>query len=405
MSADLHDEDVIVIGAGPCGLAIARQLAHERGIDALVVDGADAPASAWRLRPDGFRLNTCGFWSHLPGQRIPRRHGRWPGRDAMVAYFDDYVRRQGVRLRLGVTVVRLDGHDDRWLVTTEDGHAHARAVIVATGNYHTPALPPWPGMDGFTREIVHSADYRNPWPYAGRDVLVVGSGNSATDIAVQLSDGVAARVRLSVRTPPHLVPRATAGLPIDAAGPAFGRLPLAVLDRAHAVLQRSWFGDLGVHGLPAPDTGLYSALRRDGHVPTIGDELVTRIKDGRIGIVRAVESFDAGDIVLEDESRITADAVIAATGYHHGLEPLVGHLGLLGEDGHPAVNAAPSAAPGLWFAGYDEPLIGPLRSFRRRAGPIAAEVARHLAGISGAEPVCAGRDPRRRMRRGRRTTP
>lgn len=404
MSSDLHDEDVIVIGAGPCGLAIARQLAHERGIDALVVDRAAAPASSWRGRPDGFRLNTCGFWSHLPGQRIPRRHGRWPGRDAMVDYFDDYVRRQGLRLRLGVTVVRLDGDDGRWMVTTEDGHAHARAVVVATGNYHTPAIPPWPGMDGFTGEIVHSADYRNPWPFAGRDVLVAGSGNSATDIALQLSDGVAARVRISVRTPPHLVPRATAGLPIDTASPAFRRLPVAVLDRAHAVMQRAWFGDLSRHGLPAPDKGIYSALRQDGHVPTIGDELVARIRDGRIGVVRAVESFDATDIVLDDESRITADAVIAATGYHHGLEPLIGHLGLLDGHGHPAVDGIPSAAPGLWFAGYDEPLIGPLRSYRRQAGPIAADVARHLTGVSGTGPASAGRGRRRRTRTGRRTT-
>ncbi|MBO0679972.1 NAD(P)/FAD-dependent oxidoreductase [Mycolicibacterium sp. S2-37] len=377
MSSDLHDDDAIIVGAGPCGLAIARQLRHQHQIDALVVDRAHTPASSWRARPDGFRLNTCGFWSHLPGQRIPARHGRWPGRDAMVGYFDDYVRRQGLRLQFGVTVVRLDRDDGRWLVTTEDGSAHARAVIVASGNYHTPALPPWPGMDGFTREILHSADYRNPWPFAGRDVLVVGTGNSATDIAVQLT-GVAARVRLSVRTPPHLVPRSTAGLPIDAATPALRRLPVAVLDRAAAVMQRVWFGDLSPAGLPAPDKGIYSALLQDGHVPTIGDELVARIKDGRIAVVPAVESFDAGDIILADESRITADAVIAATGYHHGLEPLVGHLGVLDEHGHPSVNGLPSAATGLWFAGYDEPLIGPLRSYRLQAGPVAADVARYL---------------------------
>ncbi|OBB58216.1 pyridine nucleotide-disulfide oxidoreductase [Mycobacterium sp. 852013-51886_SCH5428379] len=377
MGTDLHDEDVIVVGAGPCGLAIARQLRHERGIDALVVDRAHAPASSWRRRHDGFRLNTCGFWSHLPGQRIPRRHGRWPGRDAIVGYLDDYVRRQDLRLQLGVTVVRVDGDDGRWLVTTEDGAVHARAVIVATGNYHTPALPPWPGMDGFTGEILHSADYRNPWPFVGRDVLVVGPGNSGTDIAVQLT-GVAERVRMAVRTPPHLVPRSTAGLPIDAATPVLRRLPVAVLDRAAAVLQRARFGDLSSHGVPAPGKGIYRALLDDGHVPTIGDQLVARIRDGRIGVVPAVESFDADKIVLADESRVTADVVIAATGYHPGLEPLVGHLGVLDTHGHPSVNGLPCAAPGLWFAGYDEPLIGPLRSYRLQAGPIAADVARYL---------------------------
>lgn len=379
MSADLFSEDVIVVGAGPCGLAIARQLRHQRGIDALVVDRASAPAASWRGRYDGFRLNTCGFWSHLPGQTIPRRYGRWPRRDEMVGYFDDYVRRQQLRLRLGLDVIRLDRDGDRWTVTTDAGSAEVAAVIVATGNYHTPDVPPWPAMEGFTGDIVHSADYRNPWPFAGRDVVVAGSGNSGADIARQLSDGVAARVRMAVRTPPHLVPRSTAGLPIDTASPVLARLPVGVLDRAAAAMQRLTFGDLSSLGLPAPQQGIYTALLRDRHIPTIGDELVSRVKDGRIEIVAAVESFDAGEIVLADESRITADAVIAATGYRSGLEPMVGHLGVLDDDGHPMANGLPSAAPGLWFAGYDEPLIGPLRSYRLQSGPIAADVAGYLS--------------------------
>jgi putative flavoprotein involved in K+ transport len=108
-------ERVLVVGAGPCGLAIARQLAHEQGIDALILDRARTPAASWRDRYDGFRLNTCGFWSHLPGQHIPRRYGRWPKRDDMIDYFDDYVRRQRLRLTLGVNVIRVDPDHDRWI--------------------------------------------------------------------------------------------------------------------------------------------------------------------------------------------------------------------------------------------------------------------------------------------------
>lgn len=366
------------MGAGPCGLGVARQLRRRRSIDALVLDRAPAPAQTWRDRYEGFRLNTCGFWSHLPGQRIPRRYGRWPRRDDMVDYFDDYVRRQQLRLALGVDVDRIDRSDAGWLLTTDGDTYTADAVVIATGNYHTPAVPPWPGMEGFTGRLLHSADYRNAWPFAGRDVLVVGAGNSATDIALQLSDRVARRVRMAVRTPPHLVPRSAAGVPIDAFSPAFSRLPVAILDHAAAAFRRLRFGDLTSFGLPEPEHGIYRALLDDASIPTLGDELVPRVKDGTIEIVSAVESFVADSVILADGTRITPEVVIAATGYRHGLESMVGHLDVLDEDAKPVVNGLPSAAAGLWFVGYDEPLIGPLNSFRRQAGPVAADIAGYL---------------------------
>ncbi|OAN36109.1 flavin-containing monooxygenase [Mycolicibacterium iranicum] len=376
------NEQVVVVGAGPCGLAIAQRLRHDRGVDALVVDRADAPASTWRTRYDGFRLNTCGFWSHLPGQRIPVRYGRWPGRDQMVDYFDDYARRQELRIRFGCSVIRIDREGGDWVLHTEDTPIRCAAVVIATGNYHTPTYPAWPGMDTFTGELLHSAHYRNGRPFRGRDVLVIGAGNSATDIALQLSDGVASRVRMAVRTPPHLVPRSAAGIPVDAFSPAFGMLPVPVLDGAAAVMRRLWFGDLSEAGLPAPSRGIYTALLEDDQIPTLGDELVPRVRAGRIGVVAAVCAFDANRVVLADGSEIAPDVVIAATGYEHGLEPLVGHLGVLDEQGKPTANGLPAAAPGLWFAGFDEPLIGPLQSFRLDSGPIAGDIAGWLASVT-----------------------
>ncbi len=373
-----RDAAVVIVGAGPSGLAIARQLRHECDVEALVVDRADAPVSSWRNRYDGFRLNTCGWWSHLPGQRIPLPYGRWPARDDMVDYFDDYVRRQQIRLALGVNVIQVDRKQGGWRLLTGDGSLSAVAVVIATGNYHTPTLPDWPGIKTFTGEVLHSEHYRNAEPFAGRDVLVAGAGNSAADIALQLSAGVARRVRMAVRTPPHLVPRSAAGIPVDTFSAAFQRLPVPVLDQAAALMRRVWFGDLRRQGLPAPRTGIYSALLTDEQIPTIGEELVPHVKAGRIEIVAAVESFDGDNVVLADGSLLTPDAVIAATGYRRGLEPLVGHHDVLDDEGRPKVNGLPSAAPGLWFAGYDEPLIGPLRSFRQQATPIARDIAQYL---------------------------
>src|ERR1700739_899978 len=142
--------DAVVIGAGPSGLAVARELEHQHGVKTLVVDRAAAPAISWRTRYDNFRLNTNGYLSHLPGQRIPLSAGRWPTKEDMVGYFDSYVRQQDISLALG----RVD---------PSQGHSAAAAVVLAPGRYRRPAIPPWPGLGQFTGELVHSIDFRNAW--------------------------------------------------------------------------------------------------------------------------------------------------------------------------------------------------------------------------------------------------
>ena len=104
----------------------------------------------------------------------------------MVRYFDHYVQRQNIALTLGCEVHRIDRAGGVWRLDTSSGEILTPAIVLATGNYSAPTIPPWPGLNRFNGEIVHSGDFTNAWPYRGRDVLVVGAGNSAADIAAQL---------------------------------------------------------------------------------------------------------------------------------------------------------------------------------------------------------------------------
>jgi len=379
--------DVVVIGAGPSGLAVARELEHRHRISALVVEKAAAPAVSWRNRYDNFRLNTNGFLSHLPGQRIPLTAGRWPTKEDMVRYFDRYVRLQNITLALGCEVNHIDRAAGDWLVDTSAGEIRTSAVVLATGKYHTPAVPAWPGLDHFTGELVHSGDFRNAWPYQGRDVLVVGAGNSAADIAVQLADNGARKVWLAVRTPPHLVRRAMGPIPSDVFLELFARVPARVVDPLIARLNRLLFGDLSVYGFHRPPLGLKATVEQRGRIPTLADELVDAVRASRVEVVAAVAAVGSGRVILDDGTAVRPEVIVAATGFSTDLDSLVGHLGVLDEHGDPRGGFASHLGDGMFAIGYGIPPSGPLRAIRLAATPLARQVAAYLAVRSfGAAP-------------------
>jgi putative flavoprotein involved in K+ transport len=100
-------DEVVVVGAGAAGLAAAAML-QKRGIDSLVLERADRVGSSWRARYDSLILNTPRITSTLAGYRMPRRYGRWPTRDDVVEYLEEYVRRQGLRIEFGAELQRLE---------------------------------------------------------------------------------------------------------------------------------------------------------------------------------------------------------------------------------------------------------------------------------------------------------
>ncbi|MBV8347803.1 MAG: NAD(P)/FAD-dependent oxidoreductase [Mycolicibacterium sp.] len=374
--------DAVVIGAGPSGLAVARQLEHRHGIRTLVVDRAAAPAISWRTRYDNFRLNTNGFLSHLPGQRIPLSAGRWPSRDDMVRYFDRYVQRQNIAVELGCEVNRIDRAERGWQLDTSSGEIRTTAIILATGNYRTPTIPPWPGLKHFTGELVHSSDFRNAWPYRGRDVLVVGAGNSAADIAVQLADHGARRIWLAVRTPPHLVRRAMGPVPSDIFLEVFARVPASMIDPLMGRVNRLMWGDLSVYGFNRPPLGLKATVEQRGRIPTLADELVTAVRAGHVQVVAAVEAVACERVILADSTWVAPQVIIAATGFRRDLESLVGHLGVLDLQGNPRGGFACHVGDGMFAIGYGIPPRGPLRAIRLNATPLARQVAGYLATTS-----------------------
>ncbi|QDY77351.1 flavin-containing monooxygenase [Streptomyces qinzhouensis] len=402
---------VYVIGGGPAGLATAAAL-RERGVRAVVLEKSPSVGASWRGHYDRLRLHTSRRKSALPGLPMPRSFGRWVSRDDVVRYLEKYAEFHELDVVTGVEVTRIEpapvpdpdptpdpesangtgtgtgtsakGRRRRtappaWLLHATGGRRlTGRAVVVATGYSHTPRLPDWPGRPSFTRPLLHAREYRNPVPYEGMDVLVVGAGNTGAEIAVDLAEGGAARVRLAVRTPPHIVRRSTLGWTAQHSAVAVRRLPVFLVDRLARAQTAIAVPDLSAYGLPRPEKGLYTRVR-EGALPVQDVGLIRAVRRGAVEPVAAVESFDRDTVVLADGEKLSPDAVIAATGYERGLGGMLGHLGVLDDRGRPRTRGhrCPGGAPGLYFTGFTNPLTGMLREISLDAGRIAKAIDRH----------------------------
>lgn len=371
-----NDRPVYVIGGGPGGLAAAAAL-REQGVRAVVLEKSESVGASWRRHYDRLHLHTTRRLSGLPGLAMPRSFGRWVSRDNVIRYLEKYAEFHELEIVTGVEVSRIEPSGSDWLLHATGGRElTGRAVVVATGYNHTPRLPDWPGRDSYTGELLHAGEYRNAAPYAGKDVLVVGVGNTGAEIAVDLVEGGAARVRLAVRTAPHIVRRSTAGWPAQRTGILVRRLPVRLVDRAGEIMGKISVPDLAEHGLPRPDTGLYSRVR-EGAIPVQDVGLIAAVRSGKVEPVATLDSFEDSKAVLADGTRVSPDTVIAATGYRRALENLVGHLGVLDERGRPVVHGgrSPGTAPGLFFTGFTNPISGMLREMAIDARKIAKSLS------------------------------
>lgn len=369
---------VVVVGAGSAGLAIAAAL-RRRGLLAVLFERGTGVGYSWSLRHAELRLNTTRGLSSLPGLAIPPAAGRWPSRDGYIAYLQAFAAHHGLDVRPGVEVTGIErSARHRWLVRTSCGDVHARHVVVATGHERLPWIPDWQGRGTFTTPLRHVAEQRRVAELGGKQVLLVGSGNSGVEFAEQLIVAGVARLWMSVRTPPNLLPLRVAGVPLQAIALASRPLPERLRDSLARRLSRRRFGDLTPFGLPTPTVGPYERLRTTGVTAAVDRGFAAHLKAGRVTTVPEIARLHGSRAVLRDGRTLEPDIVLAATGYRSGLEPIVGDLGILNTHGLPDTGAGMSspAAPGLWFIGYRPALDGNLRRHPTEARYIARAIDR-----------------------------
>ena len=196
-----RSHDVVVVGGSQAGLAIGYHLA-ELGVDFTIVDAASEPAAAWRERWDSLRLFTSARYDSLPGMPFPGDSDRYPTKDEVADYLTDYARRFELPLELGRRVQAVRASDGGYLVELADRSIEADQVVIATGPFQTPFIPPI--AEGLGPEVthLHSTAYRSPRDIGDGRVLVVGGGNTGYQIAEELSSSQETHISIGTAQKP-----------------------------------------------------------------------------------------------------------------------------------------------------------------------------------------------------------
>jgi len=315
------DHDVVVIGGGQAGLAVAYYL-RRAGLDFVVLDAEERPGGAWRHTWDSLRLFSPAGYSSLPGWPMPpSRTKGFPTRDEMVDYLSRYELRYGFAIERPCEIEAVERDGERLRLRLKDQRSlTARAVVSATGTWGAPYVPDYADRELFRGIQLHSAHYRNPQPFAGKRVLIVGGGNSGAQILAEVSE-VAETIWVTLKEPVFL--------PDDVDG-------RVLFERASARV----LGDVD-----------------QAATTTLGDiVMVPPVKEARdrgvLTSVRPFERFTATGVVWRDGTETQIDAVLWCTGFRAATEHLR-PLGVVEPDGRIEVlDQRAVEEPRLWLAGY-----------------------------------------------------
>lgn len=315
--------NVIIVGGGQSGLTAALA-ASRAGLRPVVLEAGDRPSGSWPRYYDSLRLFSPGQFSSLPGPEFPGEPDAYPARDEVADYVARFAGTLDAEIRTNTQVVSVTEAGSGFAVHTADDEVlPAAGVVAASGSFGNPHRPALPGADGFTGEVLHVADYRDPARFAGKRVVVVGAGNSAVQVGYELAQ--VAKTTLATRQPLCFIDQIVNGLDLHhaLASTGFDQLP------------PQWLARL-VTGTLVLDTGKYR-------------EAVT---SGLLERQMMFTGFDGEHVVWADGSREPVDVVLLATGYRPSLDYLR-PLGVLADDGTPQHAGGISPHPGLVYAGLE----------------------------------------------------
>jgi indole-3-pyruvate monooxygenase len=363
----------LIIGASAAGLATAACV-KRRGIDFIILEKYPAVATPWRNHYDRLHLHTSKKNSALPFKKFHWSLPKYPSRQQVVDYLEEYAKKLTIHPVFNTEALSVKKEDNNWVTETNNGTYRSKYVIIATGLNKQPYCPELEGMSSFTGKVLHSSQFKNGREFTGKNVLVVGFGNSACEQAICLYEHGAIPF-LSVRSPVNVLPRDIFGFSVLELGKLTSVFPPRIADKINAPLVRMLVGDIRKLGLKKSVYGPMEQIEKQKRIPLLDIGTIKLIKQGHIKVYGDIMGIEDNIIHFENNKQQHFDAIILATGYRHNLESFLSPgTDRLEDLARPAGKQSCFGKDGLYFCGFYLSPTGMMREIGIEARKIAKDI-------------------------------
>jgi len=367
--------ETLVVGASISGLALAACL-QEQGIDYALIEQEKEIAHPWRNHYERLHLHTSKRFSNLPYKKFGTSIPRYPSRQQVIDYLEEYRQAFSIQPLLNTRATSIKRIDDHWVTETTRGQFVTRYLIMATGAYGRPRPVDINGIGSFTGKTLHSQDYKTASDYPGQRVLVVGFGNSACEIAIDLCEKGLSPA-MSVRSPVNVIPRDVLGIPVLELSMLLRRLKPSLADWISKPLVDLLIGDITALGLRKKPYGPLEQIQREAAAPVLDIGTMRLIRQGRIKIYGAIDRVEGERVYFKDGQTRDFDVIVAGIGYYRDYAEIVAIDKERFEDLRRPVDLQQFfGKDGLYFCGYWVSPTGQIREIGLDARKIARDIAR-----------------------------
>lgn len=371
----MKQAETFIVGCSVSGLALAASL-QKQGIEYVIIEKQAQIASPWRYHYDRLHLHTNKRVSNLPYKKFGKEVPRYPSRQQVIAYLEDYQRSFNINPIFNTEARAIRKENDYWVTETNNETFQSKYLIMATGVFGYPKPIFFQGMETFPNRIIHSCEYKTGKDYKGQKVLVIGFGNSACEIAIDLYEQ-GAIPSMSVRSPVNIIPRDIVGLPILEVSQFMGRLPPRVADIITSPLIRLVFGDLTKLGLKKKPYGPFEEIKNDRTIPVLDIGIIKHIRKGNIKVYGGIDHIEGNTVHFSDGTKNNFDVIVACIGFNRDIAEIIAVDKSRFEDLNVCANQQKYfGKDGLYFCGFWVSPTGQIREIAADAQKIAKDIAR-----------------------------